>query len=78
MERFFFDVGTQFGAQRLIRHQIHRAAKQVFQVELDAEIALRCRNAVERDEDVDVAVVPGGISCGGAEQCQVGDVEALH
>src|SRR4030067_2365235 len=68
MHRLLFNKWTQFRAQGLFGHQIDRAAEQVFEIELDTEIALRSCRAAERDQDVDVAIAPCGVACGGTEQ----------
>src|SRR3990172_3522239 len=68
INRLVFDEGTQFRAQCLFGNQIDRNTKQVFQVEHNAEIALRGRRAVESNQDVDVAGFTRNITRGGTEQ----------
>ena len=55
MNGFAFDKAAKFRAQRLFRHQIDRAAEQIFEIKLHAEIAFRCGGTVEGNEDVDIA-----------------------
>jgi hypothetical protein len=68
MHGLLFNKWTQFGAQGLLGHKFHRAAEQVFEIELDTEMALRSCRAVECDQDVDVAIAARGVACGGAKQ----------
>lgn len=50
------NIGTQFWPQCLFGHEVHRATQCAFQIELHAEILLRCRRSIERDNDVHIAV----------------------
>src|SRR3990172_11904396 len=70
MNRLVFDEGAKFRAQSLVGNQIDRHAKQVFQVEQNAEIALRGRRPVESDQNVDVAVAARSVTRGRTEQCE--------
>jgi hypothetical protein len=55
---FPLDPGPQLGAEGRFGDQIDRPAEQVFQVELDAEVAIGGRGAVERDEDAKSLAAP--------------------
>lgn len=55
MQCFFRDRRAEFRAQRLICHQIHWPAKQVFQIELNTEIAFGRCWPIEGHEHVDIA-----------------------
>ena len=77
MNRIALDIGTQFPAQGAVCHQIDRAAQQVFDVELRAEVAFGGRAPVEASEDIDIAVFIRPIAGEGTEQGKIGDAEAL-
>lgn len=53
MHRFLFDKRAQFRAHSLVGHQVNRAAEQVFEVELDAEVAFRGGRPIEGNQDVE-------------------------
>jgi hypothetical protein len=76
MLRLALDEWPQFRTQRLVRHEVDRAAEQIPQVELHAEIALRRGRTVEHDEDVDVGVRPSLPPGGRAEQGDIQHAEA--
>ena len=59
MHCFLLDEWAQFGAQSFFRHQIDRTSEQIFEMELDAEVAFRSRRTVEGDQNIDIAVAPG-------------------
>ena len=75
MDGFPFDPGPKLRAEGFFGDQIDRPAEQVFQVELDAEVATGGRGAVERNEDVEIAgggrFSPGGRSEKGEAQYAV-------
>ena len=77
MHCLLFNNGTKLRTKCLFGHQIYWTTEQVFGVKLDAEIALRRCQAVERDQDVDVAIALCHITRGGTKQGQTRDAEAL-
>lgn len=68
MNRFFFYEWAQLRAQGFFSHQIHCAAEQIFEIELDTEVTIGCCGAVEADQDVQVAIATRGVTRGGSEQ----------
>ena len=56
MHGFLLDEWAQLGAQGLVRHEIDWHAEQVFEVELNAKVALGCGRTVECDQDIDIAI----------------------
>ena len=78
MNQVPFDVGLQLGANNAFLHQVNRALKQVFQIELQAEIAFCRRAAFEFDHYVNIAAFLRLVTRGRAEQRQVGDAKTPH
>jgi hypothetical protein len=78
MLRFPLDERAQFGAQCLVGHEVDGAAEEVFEVELDAEIALGRGWTVEGNEHVDVAIGSSLAPRSRAEQRNVDYAETPH
>lgn len=75
MNRVALDKGTQLRSQRSLGGQVDRASEQVFQVELNAKITCRTGQAVEGDQNVDIAVLTSMVARPGAEQRQFHNAE---
>jgi hypothetical protein len=64
MDGFLLDEWTQLGTQGLLGHQISRRTEEIFEVELNAELALGCCRAIKGDENIDVTIAPSGVADG--------------
>lgn len=76
MNGLSLDERPQFRPYCLLGYKVHRRAKQIFEIELNAEILFGSRWAIKCDEDVNIAVVSRHPACRGAEQRQPGHTEA--
>ena len=68
MHCLLFNKWAQFRTKCLFGHQIDWATEQVFEIKLDTEIPLRRCWAIERDQDVDVAIDLRRIARSGTKQ----------
>lgn len=63
--------------QRFLRHQIHTAPEQIFQIELHTEKTLRIGGAIKGHEDVDIAGRASRVAGGRAEKSQLRNTKAF-
>jgi len=76
MNRVPFDEGAQLRTQGLVGHEVDRAAEQVFQVELNAEVQSLTGWAIEADQDIGIAALTSLLTRPRAEQGQPNNAEA--
>lgn len=56
--------GRNSGAQGFLGDEINRRTEEIFDVELNAEVALGCGRSIKGDENIDVAIAPSDVADG--------------